>query len=141
MSALVLDASVVIKWFVPEVHSDAARRLLQDNDQYFAPDMLFAEIGNVAWKKVRRGELSSRDGLQLLKDLMVVPIESVASQFLIHDAFSLANATGRSVYDALYVALAIRLKTRFITADERLFNALTNTAAAGFHVQLLQKAS
>ena len=56
MSAFVVDASVVVKWFVPEVHSDAARRLLTLSHEYFAPDLLFAETANTIWKKIRRGE-------------------------------------------------------------------------------------
>jgi predicted nucleic acid-binding protein len=58
VSTFVVDASVVIKWFVPEVHSDAARRLLERSHQYVAPDLLYAETANAIWKKVRRGELS-----------------------------------------------------------------------------------
>lgn len=31
MSVFVVDASLVIKWFVPEVHADAARRRLANH--------------------------------------------------------------------------------------------------------------
>jgi len=27
--------------------------------EYFAPDLLFAEIANAIWKKIRRGELTT----------------------------------------------------------------------------------
>ena len=37
MSVFVVDASVVVKWFVPEIHSDAARRLLVLPHEYIAP--------------------------------------------------------------------------------------------------------
>jgi predicted nucleic acid-binding protein len=43
MSVFVVDASVVVKWFVPEVYSEAAKRLLSEANDYFAPDLLFAE--------------------------------------------------------------------------------------------------
>jgi predicted nucleic acid-binding protein len=39
VSAFVVDASVVVKWFVPEIHSDAARRLLVLPHEYVAPDL------------------------------------------------------------------------------------------------------
>lgn len=42
--SVVVDASVVIKWFVPEAGSDAASRLLASEDRLEAPDLLFAEI-------------------------------------------------------------------------------------------------
>ena len=53
MSVFVVDASVVVKWFVPEIHSDAARRLLVLPHEYVAPDLLFAETANTIWKKIR----------------------------------------------------------------------------------------
>ena len=46
MSVFVVDASVVVKWFVPEVHSDASQRLLILPHEYVAPDLLFAEAAN-----------------------------------------------------------------------------------------------
>jgi hypothetical protein len=62
MSLFVADASVVVKWFVPEIHSDAARRLLMLQHEYFAPDLLFAEAASTIWKKVRRKELTRKTG-------------------------------------------------------------------------------
>ena len=58
-SPLVVDASVVIKWHVAEVHSDAALRLLGDDvPALHVPDLVFPEVGNILWKKVRRGDLT-----------------------------------------------------------------------------------
>ena len=139
MSAVVVDASVVVKWYVPEIHSDAAHWLLQRNHQFLAPDLLFAEIGNVVWKKVRRGELSQKDGRELVRDVAKTSIESVSSQALINDAYPLAVATERTVYEALYLALALRLDTVFITADERLWNSIAKNPSLKGAVQLLQK--
>jgi predicted nucleic acid-binding protein len=68
MRVFVVDASVVLKWFIPEMHSDAARRLLLATHQYFSPDLLFPEVGNAIWKKVRRGELTAEEGQRLAVD-------------------------------------------------------------------------
>jgi predicted nucleic acid-binding protein len=40
------------------------------------------------------------------------------------EALPIAFNVGRSVYDCLYVAVAVQSETQFITADERLANAL-----------------
>ncbi len=69
MSAFVVDARVVVKRFVPEIHSDAARRLLTLPHEYLAPDLLFAETANTMWKKIRRGELTAEHGPQLVEDI------------------------------------------------------------------------
>ena len=39
-------------------------------------------------------------------------------------ALEIAVRTGRTVYDSLYVALAVQLDGRLVTADEKLYNAL-----------------
>lgn len=138
MSVFVVDASVVVKWFVPEIHSDAARRLLALRHEYVAPDLLFAEAANTIWKKIRRKELTDEEGQQLVADIGRIAVETVSCRALAEDAHALANATGRTVYDSMYLALAVRLNTRSITADERLEVALRNVPAISGHIQLVQ---
>ena len=138
MSVFVVDASVVIKWFVPEIQSAAARRLLALPHEYVAPDLLFAETANTIWKKIRRKELSAEEGQQLVADIGRIAVETVSCRALAEDAHALADATGRTVYDSMYVALAVRLNTRSITADDRLEAALRNVPAVAGHIQLVQ---
>ncbi len=137
MSVFVVDASLVVKWFVPEIYSDAARRLLTLPHDYFAPDLVFAEAANTIWKKIRRRELSIEQGRRLVADIGRVAVESVSCRALAEDAHALANAIGQTVYDALYVALAVRLGTRLITADAGLATALGGVPALAGHVQLV----
>ncbi len=138
MSVFVVDASVVVKWFVPEIHSDAARRLLVLPHEYVAPDLLFAETANTIWKKTRRGELTAEEGQQLVADIGQIAVETVSCRALAEDAHALASATGRTVYDSMYIALAVRLNTRAITADERLEAALRKIPTVTDHIQLVQ---
>jgi predicted nucleic acid-binding protein len=138
VSVFVVDASVVVKWFVPEIHSDAARRLLVLPHEYVAPDLLFAETANTIWKKIRRGELTAEEGPQLVADIGRIAVDTVSCRALAEDAHALANATRRTVYDSMYVALAVRLKTRSITADDRLEAALKKIPAVAEHIQLVQ---
>jgi len=119
VSVYIVDASVVIKWFVPEIHSIAARRLLAGPHEYLSPDLLFPEVGNVLWKKVRRGELTAEQGERLAADISTVAVETVPARGLLVDAHALAVTTGLTVYDSMYLALAVRLKTELITADDR----------------------
>ena len=49
----------MIKWHVAEVHTDAALRLLRDDAPVLhVPDLMFPEVGNILWKKIRRGDLT-----------------------------------------------------------------------------------
>jgi predicted nucleic acid-binding protein len=138
VSVFVVDASVVLKWFVPEVHSDAARRLLVLPHEYVTPDLLFAEAANAIWKKARREELTPEEGQQLVADIRQIAVETVSCRALAEDAHALANATGRTVYDSTYIALAVRLNTRAITADDRLEAALKKIPTVAGHIQLVQ---
>ena len=138
MSVYVVDASVVIKWFVPEIHSDAARRLLSAPHEYFSPDLLFPEVGNVIWKKVRRGELTAAQGERLAADISTVAVETVPARSLLLDAHALAVTAGVTVYDSMYLALAVRLKTEMITADDRLGRTVAAHAMTAVHVRLVQ---
>jgi predicted nucleic acid-binding protein len=138
VSVFVVDASVVVKWFVPEIHSDAARRLLALPHEYIAPDLLFAETAHTIGKKIRRKELTAEEGRRLVADIGRIAVETVSCRALAEDAHAVANATGRTVCDSMYVALAVRLKTRSVTADDRLEAALRNVPAVAGHIQLVQ---
>jgi len=137
MNALVVDASVVIKWFIPEPGCAAARRLLAQDHEFHAPDFLFAETGNVLWKKVRRGELETTESIRMISDISNLPIQTASAHSLAAEGLRIAIATSQTVYDALYAALAARLKCQFVTADQRLFRALAANPATATHVQLL----
>jgi predicted nucleic acid-binding protein len=139
VSVYVIDASVLIKWFVPEIHSDAARRLLSATHEYFAPDLLFPEVGNVIWKKVRRGELTAEHGQRLAADISTVAVETVSTRGLVIDALAVAVTTGLTVYDSMYLALAVRLRAEMITADDRLGRAIAAHPITAAHVRLVQE--
>jgi predicted nucleic acid-binding protein len=138
MSVYVVDASVVIKWFVPEIHSDRAHRLLGAAHQFLSPDLLFPEVGNAIWKKVRRGELTAEEGHRLAVDIASIAVETVSTRGLMIDAQALAITIGLTVYDAMYLALAVRLKTELITADDRLSRTVAAHRMTAAHVRLVQ---
>ncbi len=135
MSVFVVDASLIMKWFVPEIHSEAARRWLGASHEYVAPDLLFSETGNAVWKKVRRKELDPDQGRQLVADLSRVAVETVATRSLLQDALALAIRAGITVYDAMYLALAVRLETAVITGDDRFVDRMTEHTLLAPHVR------
>jgi len=139
MSVFVVDASVVIKWFLPEIHADAARRLLHESHQYLAPDLLFPEVGNAVWKRVRRGELKPDEGRRLMSDLADVAVETIATRDLMDDAWAIAIAAEHTVYDSTYLALAVRLDTQLITADKRLVRSASIHPALAEHVCMVDE--
>ncbi len=130
MSRYVVDASVGIKWFVPEVHSEAAQRLLNSSHNLLVPDLFFPEIGNILWKRVRRGEGTPDHARDTLAEFSTVPLEVYESQPLMPVALDIAVQTDRTVYDSLYLALAILSQCQMVTADLRLFNSIASSSFA-----------
>jgi predicted nucleic acid-binding protein len=123
VTRVVVDASVAVKWFLPEELSTEARQLLTTEYELLAPDLLWAELGNVLWKKHRRRELDPKTASRLLRDFSRVPIELHASERWTEAALELAIRHGVTVYDGLYLALAAGNGCRVVTADRRLHAA------------------
>lgn len=124
MSA-VIDASVIVKWFFPEVHSEEAVALIDRTNLVLVPDLLWAEVGSVFWQRVRRGEITAVEAERLVDALEAFPCElrGVPAQELLAPALAIAIEAGTTVYDSLYLALAIREGVPLITADRKFYAA------------------
>jgi predicted nucleic acid-binding protein len=135
--ALVVDASVAIKWYVPEPGSAEAQAILESDRLLLAPDLLVAEIGNILWKRVQRGLNARTDVEEIARTFLAESrVHLVPSAGLMFRALEIANTYGATVYDALYVALAEGDGIVVVTADERLANRLAATPLAP-HVRSL----
>jgi predicted nucleic acid-binding protein len=122
---VVVDASVAVKWFVPENHSVEAIRLLDDRFRRHIPVLLHSEVGQTIWKKVyQRKEIEAAEGRSIVRASMITALELHAVTPLLELAFDIALATGRTVYDSIYVALAVALNCKLVTADQKLYDAL-----------------
>jgi len=131
VSAIVVDASVGVKWFVPEVHATEARQWRSGPDELHTLAFFFdLEIANVLWKKVRRAEITRVDADLILDQLAALQLARHSEAPLLATAFDLAGRTQRTVYDCLYLALALQLGGRMVTADQRLCNGLVGTPLA-----------
>jgi predicted nucleic acid-binding protein len=140
VSLVVVDASVAAKWFLPAKGEpltaealDLFRQYARQDIRFIVPDLFWAELANVLWKAVRLGRFPKVSAETALAYLTDCEFATVPSRTLLHSAFQIATAFERTVYDSLYVALAIQSKAKLITADERLANSL----AAHFPVKWL----
>jgi predicted nucleic acid-binding protein len=123
----VVDASVVAKWVLPiEPFQDNALKLkaefLGKKVDLFAPTLLTIELTNVLWKAVKLKRLQKQDAveaLSILNDIQITLCETdwIDASQIINIAFDIDCA----VYDATYLFLTDKLKAKFITADEKLY--------------------
>jgi predicted nucleic acid-binding protein len=116
---LVVDASVATKWLVPEDDSELADALLTSTAQLHAPAFLAMEVANALWMKMRRGELDDAKAGASLDYLRRIPWASWQGEEPLPETLSLAKALDHAVYDCAYLALALHLDARYVTADQR----------------------
>lgn len=128
---LVIDASVLIKFYVPEILSDRAQEVMSwvaDGElMLLAPDLLYPETGNILWKKQRLHELTPDEVEEIVDAITSLPIKIEYSRQIMPLSVSIALHSGITVYDAMYVAVAGIYETKMITADRRLVGALGKT--------------
>ncbi len=125
MNDLVVDASVAAKWFLTEEFNDEARALLTGRSQHRAPDFILVEFANTLAKRFKRGDINAayaRNACNELQSLLVFE----ETRRLVPAALEIAIEFDRSVYDSLYVALARMQRCQLVTADRRLYNALSS---------------
>lgn len=121
----VVDASVAVKIFVPEVLSSEAQsvfmRFAQENGaELIVPDFFFIECANVFWKWAQRSAYPSKDAQEHLRDLSGLGLTAIPAQLLADDALEIALRHRITAYDACYLAAAVQLRLPLITADEKL---------------------
>lgn len=136
----IVDASVAIKWAVDEDLRSQARSLLQGTSELLAPDFIAVEIGNVLWKKVKRGEISAlqaRAALPVVTNAFsrLVPVGPFATR-----ALELAIELAHPVYDCLYLATAEAEGASLVTADLRLLDVLRGTRFEALAISLRHSA-
>jgi len=120
---VVVDASVVVKWFSREKDSDLAVRI---RDQHIAgrlvivsPDLLMYEVSNALRYNPSFSADDIRGAIEDILDLdfdLIAPNEEVLGKAIEH-----ALKRGLTVYDACYIALAESMGLELITGDEKLY--------------------
>jgi predicted nucleic acid-binding protein len=126
MKQVVVDASLAIKWVVPEVYQAEALSLIAvwnaDGVEVVVPSWFACEVANVLFQRVRRGALTLSDTRIAFGAInsKVMVRRDVDSESVALRATELASLLGmRSSYDAQYLALAEHLRCELWTADDR----------------------
>ncbi len=128
-AAVVVDASIVAMWVLPEPHTARALalafNLLGAGIDLLAPPLMQAEVTNAVYKRVRRGEMDLDRAREALDIVASFGVQILSTPDLYRSALGLARRFGRSAsYDACYLALAESRGCEVWTGDERLYNAV-----------------
>ena len=87
------------------------------------PDLCLLECASVLLKQVQRQLLSLDECRALLADLLQLPLRPTSASELAVAALEQAMALSLSVYDASFLALALKHDALLITADKQLAKA------------------
>jgi len=135
MKIIIVDTSALIRLYVPdgpipaglEEYLDAAWRA---ETTLMIPELALAEFVQVLWKKEQAGYLKLSEVDEIVAALLELPLEIIGHQDILIDALSLARSNGLTVYDSLFLSLALKKKAELITADQRLKNVFEDTRGA-----------
>lgn len=125
--ALIVDASVAIKWFIEEPDSDRARTLLGGSERLLAPDLVVIEVCNAAWRRARLGDIVDKQAVAIAELIGRMPWTLEPSTGLAPRATAISLALDHPVYDCFYLAAAERHEAPVVTADGRFIRRLAET--------------
>lgn len=121
---MILDSSVIFKWFYEEEGSDKALRIFRDINegkfQLSLPRLLYYEIGNIFLNHKPYSTEKIYSACEILK---ILP-----ATFYDFDTFEwqkiveTSHQYNLSFYDNSYVFLAQKLNTDLVTADKKLYH-------------------
>lgn len=129
-TTLILDSSVIAKWFFPE--NDSKKALLikdkfSNNEISIAiPVLLYYEINNLLRTAVKTYRVDADEAIEVYNAFLKLNFISYSSELLLKKTLETALKFDISSYDASYVALSEYLKIHFITADQKLLNKVSN---------------
>jgi len=119
---IVLDASVILKWFFDERDRNIALTFLYNhangNNRVAVPGLLYYEFANVLAMKTELSEEMISKAINNIFSLDLLAFSLEQTNFI--EAIHLSRLYKVSVYDTSYVVLANSLGVPFITADEKL---------------------
>jgi predicted nucleic acid-binding protein len=118
---IVVDASVAVKWFIPEPGEEAAAKLLNGKEGLIAPSLIRLEVTGAIIRRYREGHLTekkAREGAfawEAMLEHRVVRL--VPDTELFPEAVQMAFLARHTLADCLYLAMAKKLALPVITAD------------------------
>ena len=125
--AFVLDCSMTMAWVFPDEANESTNALRESllKDYAVVPVLWPIEVGNVLLVATRRGRITEDDWPRIRDDLQALPIDvdPESCDRVLDTVLPIANEHELSVYDAIYLELALRLGLPLATLDKKLIAA------------------
>lgn len=133
LSEIVIDASIAAAWLFDDEFDQSTADVMSNisADEGIVPRHWHLEMRNALLMGERRGRVAPEHIAESLNGLNRIHLRTDPEPDL-DAAFSLARARGLTIYDAVYLELALRRRAALATLDGRL-----RRAAAAERVQTL----
>lgn len=136
MSQIVVDASVALSWCFRDeasAYSQAVLDFLETGDA-MVPQLFWIEIANATLVAERRGRIQPDDLTQFTELLSQLQIETDAGSEMrvLSEVRPLAQKESLTVYDSIYLDLAMRESLPLATLDDALLRAAKNRGVPVF---------
>jgi predicted nucleic acid-binding protein len=124
----VLDSSVIVALTTPEKYSEWVTKKALNYDNFHVIDLSFYEVANALESKVS-ARFDTKDALSASEQAEKVMQLSIVHSFqeIMTDALNIALEQKISVYDAAFLALAVKLNLKLLTLDTKLAKKLEQT--------------
>jgi len=129
MKELLIDASVILKWYLPDEEFGAKalsllHRHVGEEIALFAPTILPYEVLNALIVAERMGRIDKEVTKKSFDAFLKLDIGLLDPFRDYPNVLSLARSFKKAVYDAAYLSLAMQKKTDFVTGDKQLYNSV-----------------
>jgi len=126
---LIVDASVAVKWVLVEPGGDQALALLRSfaagETDLIAPRLIQEEVASALAKRFRRRQISSAQAENAFAEFLEHRPGLMDTSDDLRRALALSLEHQISLWDSVYLALAIRTRADLITADQRFYRSVS----------------
>ncbi len=120
MKSFVLDTSVAVAWFLPEIFSSEARewrsRMIKKDVEFFVPNLHFYEFGNVLRKYILFRDISEEIAREIFLLHLESPLKIITPD--IPKLLEISLKYNSTIYDAVYISIALELQAPLLTAEK-----------------------
>lgn len=123
-NTIIIDSSVVAKWYLLDEPSESASRIKLDflagTTLLAAPLLIYYEVNNIIRSASLSFRISQSQAKKAYGAFLELNFTTYHSKQLLEEALQTALEINISSYDATYIALAEYLNVPFYTSDEKL---------------------
>lgn len=126
---IVVDSNVLVYLYLPTELTPQAEKLLRTDPEWVAPRLWRSEVRNVLGLYIRQKLITLEQAyrIQTSAETLLADREFEVPSY---EMLQLVSHSTCSAYDCEFVALAKRLRTKLVTADQKVLKTFPDTAVS-----------